>query len=191
MDVPLCFFINGYSYSYTICSWVLLVMKKEFLEKTIEYIDSKDSEFIFDESTITWQVSHVWLICGTTYEFSSIEEFFLCSIVNNSPFGEGKLGEPEWKDRVTFQAWINGLELKEVTSSEVYLEIESAKNEALDNKMEWGEDFDISRFDELGEIAQAWEIKEKAEPRFSIGLHWGYIWKSDNFFYYLERHWES
>ncbi|GAA3924663.1 hypothetical protein [Litoribacillus peritrichatus] len=166
-------------------------MKKELLEKSLENIDSQDSEFIFDESTITWQVSYVWLICGTISEFSSIEEFFLYSVVTNSPFGQGKLGEPVWKERVDFQAWINGLELKEVDSSEVCLEIESAKNEALDNKMEWEEDFDLSRFDDLGEIEQAWRIEEKAEPRFSIGLHWGYIWKSENCFYYLERHWES
>ena len=166
-------------------------MKIDALLKSLESSNTQSLEFALNESTPTWQMSHVWLICGIQNVWRSLEEFYLAGILKHSPFKQGHVNQPDWSERVKLLDWCRGLEIENIPVNNMLSAIESARAEALENKDEWEESFKIDNFKINSEIRESWNIKETITPRFEVGATLGQICKTSNEFYYLERHWES
>lgn len=144
---------------------------------------------LVNESSTTWQVSHVWLASGKRMDFAKVENFYLNVILNNSPYSCHIADSHDWYDRDFLQQWVSGLSISPLSSDIISTEIESALEEVLTNDPD--DDFQACNFKILGEVKSAWGIIETQIPRFEVGLNRGFLFETDQYFYYLEKHWES
>ena len=166
-------------------------MNIKTIGKAIENYSDKEPNLFLNEATITWQVSHVWIAGGYKENYESIEEFYLNTIFKLSPYESGYVGQGPWIERVNLTKWCNGLKLEKVNDVIVQAEVEQALAEALENKDNWDGEFSPEKFKIPSVLLEAYSVSESVDARTALGGHWGFIFSSDNAYFYLERNWES
>ncbi len=168
-------------------------MDKNKLRNIIQ-ADNINSNFIYDELVMTWQISYVRFVCGEKSNFKGIEDFYWnlmrCNkYVNQICFLNNK---QKWYKSIDKIVWLNCLYIEEVDAKLISEEIEEALIEIKEEEHNHEKKYKINHNIKFPrKVLKCWNVRETKQSRLQYGLTWSLIAECENEYFYIERHWES
>lgn len=167
-------------------------MNLALLEK---YINQNNCNLDFETDGIgmSWGVSYIRLTVGQKSKFESMEQFFYSTLKSDKNMTSGIYGELAWEERTDIHEWARNLKITDKTNEELIQFIKDSIKDINENLKYWSTTTTIntSFLDVSKKYEKIFLVNEIVSPRHGINTTDMYLTTDENYYYYIEGHWES